>query len=88
MIIVFHSNFKKNFKKRIISDKSLTNKYRDRLILFIDNQSNPVLKDHKLTGSKKRFKSFSITGDIRVIYEQVSEDRVIFYDIGSHNQVY
>jgi len=88
MIINFKASFKKNFKKRVQSNRSLCDKYRQRLLLFVSDPSSPILKDHGLIGKMKDFRSFSITGDIRVIYQQESEDIVNFIDIGSHNQVY
>jgi len=88
MIIKFKASFKKNFIKRIKSNRSLCNKYKQRLLLFMSNSSNPILKDHGLIGTMRDFRSFSITGNIRVIYQQESEDIVNFIDIGSHNQVY
>lgn len=88
MVIQFKTSFKKNFNKRIKSNRSLCNKYKQRLLLFMSNSSSPILKDHGLIGKMKDFRSFSITGDIRVIYQQESEDIINFIDIGSHNQVY
>lgn len=88
MIVEYHPNFKKKYSQRISNNKPLVFKYQARLILFIKDSHHPSLRDHGLTGSLHNFRSFSITGDIRVIYEQISEDHVLFYDIGSHNQVY
>lgn len=48
---------------------------------------HPLIRDHALTGAKHGFRSFWVTGDIRIIYLQ-EEDDVQFYDIGTHNQVY
>ena len=43
--------------------------------------------DHKLIGSLEGFRSFSITGDIRVVYRKDGAE-IELYDIGTHNQVY
>lgn len=88
MIIKFKTSFKKNFNKRIKNNRSLCNKYKQRLMLFMSDPGSPILKDHRLIGTLKDFRSFSITGDIRVIYQQESGDIANFIDIGSHNQVY
>jgi len=80
--------FEKNFNKRIRNNVSLCKKYKQRVLLFIDNPNNPILKNHKLTGVMGNLKSFSINGDIRVIYEELDNSSVLFVDIGSHNQVY
>lgn len=55
--------------------------------MFLDNPKNSSLKDHALIGKKAGYRSFSITGNIRVVYKIV-EDGIVLYDIGTHNQVY
>ena len=87
MIIVRHNTFKKNYKKRIFPNKNLDKKFEERLNLFIGNPRNPELKDHKLAGSLKGLRAFSVTGDVRVVY-RINKDVMELYDIGSHNQVY
>ncbi len=47
-----------------------------------------MIYDHQLIGQKQNFRSFSITGDIRLVYQYVGENTVLFFDIGSRNQVY
>jgi addiction module RelE/StbE family toxin len=86
--IEFHRNFVRSYDKRIKFDSKLASQTEARVEIFKKNPKDKLLKDHKLTGSKLGYRSFSITGDIRIIYEQISETEVIFYDIGSHNQVY
>lgn len=88
MKIERHPNFKKSYKKRIVNNPQLVKKTEERLTLFKSDPANPTLKDHQLTGVRNEFRSFSITGDIRVIYFPVSKDHVILLDIGTHNQVY
>ena len=68
MTIILSKQFKKYFKKRIAFNSTLISKYESRLELFMVDTSNPILRDHSLKGEKKSFRSFSITGDIRVIY--------------------
>lgn len=88
MIVDHHRNFDKSFSKRIENNKKLSQQFTNRLKLFIENQDNPVLKDHKLKGLQKEYCSFSIGGDLRVIYRRINNDHIILMDIGSHNQVY
>lgn len=87
MNVHYHKNFKKHFKLRIEPEPSLDQNFRERLELFLNNSMDPTLKDHPLKGEKSTYRSFSITGDIRVVYKKV-EDGIMLYDIGSHNQVY
>ncbi len=87
MKILYHRIFIKNYKKRISPYPKLENQFKEQLEKFIKNPNDVSLKDHKLIGKKKNFRSFSISGDIRVIYLIVG-DSVWLYDVGIHNQVY
>ena len=87
MILRRHQNFRKNYQKRIFPHKNLDKKFEERLKLFLLDSKNSKLKDHRLIGSLAGFRSFSVTGDIRVVYRKVGDD-IELYDIGSHNQVY
>jgi addiction module RelE/StbE family toxin len=83
-----HPDFTKSFKKRIKGNAKLEKRTRERVKLFIENRQNPILKDHKLTGKLRDKRAFWITGDIRIVYFPLSNNEVLFMDIGSHNQVY
>lgn len=88
MKISFHSNYRKAYKKRVLINPKLDAKTVDRIKLFQEDPTNPILKDHQLQGKKAEFRAFWITGDTRIVYFPVAQDEVIFLDIGSHNQVY
>ena len=87
MEIIYHENFRKNFKKRVSPNKKLVTRFQERLELLIDNPDNPQLKNHKLIGTKKELNAFSVTGDIRVVYK-IENSKLLLYDIGTRNQVY
>lgn len=87
MRLEYTKNFLKSYSKRIGRNKNLDKRFYERLQLFIQNPQNLILKDHKLTGAKKQFRAFSVTGDIRVIY-YIEKETIYLIDIGSHNQVY
>lgn len=87
MPVKYHKNFIKNFKKRFGNNVKIKNKFKDRLELFLRNPNHPLLRNHLLVGDKIALKSFSISGDIRVVYKEVNGS-IIFLDIGTHNQVY
>jgi len=87
MNIVWHRNFKKHYKKRVLPYSNINLKFKKKVKIFVENSKNLILKDHQLTGNKKEFRSFWITGGIRVTYK-IKRDVIEFYDIGSHNQVY
>ncbi len=88
MKIKLHPRFKKSYKVRISTNKKLVIQVEARMNLFKTDPNNPILKNHQLVGAKRKLCSFSISGDMRIIYMAVDRDEVIFLDIGSHNQVY
>lgn len=83
-----HSQFIKSYRKRIANDAKLVKKVSERLSLFREDFTNPILKDHALTGKKSHLRALWITGDVMIVYLPVSADEVLLLDIGSHNQVY
>ncbi|MBU2632719.1 type II toxin-antitoxin system mRNA interferase toxin, RelE/StbE family [Patescibacteria group bacterium] len=84
MKIQYHKEFKKNYKKRIAPYPKLEKQFQTQLKKLLKNSKDPSLRDHKLIGKKKNFRSFSVTGDIRAIYI-IYKNNIWLYDIGSHN---
>lgn len=82
--------FKKRFAKQI--DKSpvkIQNALYAKISIFQDDQFNPILNNHQLTGKYKGFKSINITGDWRAIFKEFqNDDSVVFYLIGAHSELY
>ena len=87
MKIQYHREFLKSYKKRVTPYPKLELQFKKQLEKLILNPNDPSLRDHKLIGKRKNFRSFSVSGDIRVIY-LIVENSIWLYDIGSHNQVY
>ena len=46
------------------------------------------LNNHPLKGKWSGYRSINISGDLRALYKEMGEDKVIFTNIGSHNQLY
>lgn len=88
MKIKLRPRFEKSYRSRILPNKKLVKQTQKRIALFSENTMHPLLKNHSLTGAKQGLRSFSVTGDIRIVYQPLGNDEVIFFDIGSHNQVY
>jgi len=89
-IIQRTGRFDKSFEKLNIKTQKL---FIKKLELFIDDEYSPSLKTHKLKGKRKNEFAFSITDDIRAIYEKLTrkEKEILvftFLDIGGHNKVY
>ena len=85
--IELHPAFVKNYVKRIYKNEKLRTQYEARIEMFISERRTSSLNDHALTGDLQGRRAFSITGDIRVIYIEL-EDKILFLDVGTHNQVY
>ena len=87
MKIVWKPKFKKHFKKRIAPSRKIRVKFHEKVELFLEDCYHPSLRTHQLKGSKRGYWSFSVTGDIRVVYK-IAGKTLFLYDIGTHPQVY
>ncbi len=86
MIIDYHKHFIKSFSR---ADKKLQNKIIHSVDLFRKNPFDPSLKNHALKGSMQGKRAFSVTGDVRIIFEEYQDYiLVVMLDVGTHNQVY
>lgn len=85
MIIELHKTFKKQYKKLTESQKR---KFKERRSIFLQDEFNPILNNHALKGRYQGYRSINVTGDIRIIYINSSEDDVVFVKIGSHSKLY
>lgn len=85
--IAWSSSFKRAYRKRVLgtSDEKL---FYEKLQAFVENPFDQRLKCHKLSGNLKSLWAFSVSYDCRVIFQFVSEDRVLLIDIGTHEDVY
>jgi len=85
MQIDFHKSFKKNFVKL---PPKIQSKFNERYLLFCENQLNPLLHYHPLTGKLAGFYSINVTGDYRAQFYYKSAEHIIFLRIGTHSQLY
>jgi len=84
MDISYSRNFIKKSKKL---SPELRKRLHERILIFSDNQLNPILRNHALKGKYKNYRSIDITGDVRALYLQ-KDDEAIFDNIGTHSQLY
>ena len=68
--------------------RPLQNRFAERQELFAEDRRHPLLRDHALHGQLLGYRSFSITGDISVLYEDISIESVRLIDIGTHHELY
>jgi len=86
--IIFSKIFRKYYSSGILSSLKLTDRFTERVKIFSKNPAHPILCDHSLQGQMKNYRAFSITNDIRVVYQIIDDQIVKFVDIGTHDQVY
>jgi addiction module RelE/StbE family toxin len=86
--VAFSSSFKKAFKKKIKVKKELEANFWKELEIFIQTPFDRRLKTHKLSGKLKDLWSFSVRYDLIVIFYFVDDNKVVFMDIGKHDEVY
>ena|SRR3990172_10725284 len=70
------------------SEPELENTIKQRIKLFRTDPQDTRLENHPLTGRLKDNSTFSITEDIRIVYEWLGKTTVRFLAIGSHIKVY
>ena len=83
--------YSKNFIKKL-NEYQKTQKSRYELILykislFRNNINHTSLKIHKLKGEKKDFWSFSVEGNLRIIYVYY-DSVIIFVNMGNYVEIY
>ena len=84
MHIAYHKKFKKAFVRQ---PKSIQEKFFERLEIFAQDQFHYLLNNHALAGEFLGWRSFNVTGDIRVHYEEIPGG-VVLMSIGSHSELY
>ncbi len=52
------------------------------------NPHHPLLYKHSLNGEWAQCKSINITGDIRAVFEEITDNHFEFVAIGSHSKLY
>jgi addiction module RelE/StbE family toxin len=88
MEVSFSSSFKRAYKKRIKGNPDLESRFWQKLEQFTIEPFAPTLKTHKLSGKLRDFWSFSIDYDARVLFYFTEDEKAVFVDIGSHDEVY
>ena len=84
MIVNFHKDFLKDFKKLPIKAKE---KFKQRQLLFEKDEFDPVLNNHALKGKWLGYRSINVTGDVRAIFKRDTES-VVFVAIDKHSNLY
>ncbi|MBI3109565.1 type II toxin-antitoxin system mRNA interferase toxin, RelE/StbE family [Candidatus Daviesbacteria bacterium] len=77
--------YSKSFAKKLagFSQKD-QEKFLQKIRLFWQDPFTPSLKTHKLTGKLKNYWSFSVSFNLRVMFQFAKQETVAFIDIGGH----
>jgi mRNA-degrading endonuclease YafQ of YafQ-DinJ toxin-antitoxin module len=86
--VSFSSSFKRACKKRFKGNTDLETRFWQKLEQFTIDPFDPALKTHKLSGKLKELWSFSVDYDERVLFYFTEDNKAVFVDIGSHDEVY
>ena len=86
--ICFSPSFKRAFKKRVAGRTDLEERFWRRVEIFTGNPFDPRLRTHKLSGKLQELWSFSLEYDLRVVFCFLPQNRVMFEDIGTHDEIY
>ncbi len=81
----YSKKFKKGYKRL---DNKTKLKVGERLKVLSFNKFDQVLNNHKLHGEYGGYFSINITADIRVVCKQISGDKYLLFDIGTHSDLY
>ncbi|MEK7170141.1 MAG: type II toxin-antitoxin system mRNA interferase toxin, RelE/StbE family [Patescibacteria group bacterium] len=84
MRVAYHKNFKKALWRQ---PKKIQQRFLEKLEVFVEDQFHYTLNNHALSGKFLGTRSFDITGDIRVHYEE-ADDGIVLMNIGTHFQLY
>ncbi len=88
MKVAFSSTFQRAYRKHILKNPEVKDRFWTRVEWFVENPFDPRLRTHKLSGELQELWSFSVTYDVRVIFYFTGEDKAVFIDIGTHDEVY
>lgn len=85
-------NYTKKFAKQYDkADLIIQTAFKNKVRLFLNDPSNPQLRNHPLKGILSGYKNINIAGDWRALYteEQHEENSIITFEmIGTHSQLY
>lgn len=85
MRIEYSKNFTRQFKKK---DTFIRQRFLERQRIFVEDKFSLVLNNHSLHGEYEGCRSINITGDVRAVFEEVSENYIEFIAIGTHAELY
>lgn len=86
--IAFENSFKRSYRRKISGNQERQKRFKQKLALFQNNPFESSLRTHKLSGKLQELWSFSVEYDLRIVFYFVDENKVVFLDIGTHDEIY
>ncbi len=80
--------YEQPYKDLVQDDQEFKDHVVELVGLFRKNPNDTRLDNHALTKKMQGKWAFSITDDIRIVYEWLGKTTVRFWDIGPHIKVY
>ncbi len=80
--VSFSPAFMRKYK---LLDKELSEEVYEKIKLFKNKRNHQQLKVHKLKGKLFNRFSFTVSYKIRIIFQYLSKNEVVFLAIGSHD---
>jgi addiction module RelE/StbE family toxin len=77
--------FKRSYKKL---PKRIKIKAEKQEKIFRNKAFDPCLHTHKLHGKEKEYWAYSVDKRYRIIFVFLNNNRVLYLDIGTHDEVY
>jgi addiction module RelE/StbE family toxin len=78
-------SFQKQYHKL---QPKIRSKVRERITLFTQNPFDSALENHPLTGKYVGCRSINITGDFRLVYQQIEPGIAKLLIVGNHHELY
>lgn len=80
--ILYKPTFIRQYKKLPLG---LQEEIKEKLSLFAKNPKHPFLKTHKLKGRLKKFYSFSVNYEYRIVFMFESKTSAVMLAVGDHD---
>lgn len=87
MKILYTTRFRRSYKRLVSKSEKLRMLVYERMLLFEKDPQHSSLKNHILKGKLEGYRAITIGYDLRAIYRE-EKDTFIFFDIGTHDEVY
>jgi addiction module RelE/StbE family toxin len=85
VIIKYSKRFKKTYNRL---PQKIKEQVKQRTSLWTTDPQNPQLHVHRLKADMHEYKTFNVSGDLRIKYHEEADGVFIFDDIGTHSQLY